>query len=389
MSLHELALILVALTVGGALLAWRTAPAITVALLSGLVGAVSTARVTWLDGPEGLPGEVALWFSLGLWVGAILGAAISRRSEFGKRPMARWAASVLLAAPFACVALTLSLQDACPLYVETGICDYMGNDLLGGWITGVVFFFAIDLLVITTPLWFAPGPSSGRAADGETARSECAGVGRLAIGFAWVVLAVAILAVAFTRHSELEAWRAAQSDAESFAPNLLAAPLREPVFGCPFAARGGGHLPGGGLDPERGQWLDGHAPRWLPDDFGLVDWLVAENGWYPDVGNAILSQSVGVWGDGGCRRVSLALFWGNPHAPRFGHLYTVVDEVGDWDIIAGPGCKRPPTADNSCLHYVAWSNEERGEGERVLGLRLQMAGIDRETGDRIALGIPV
>lgn len=391
MSLQELTWILGALAVAGALLAWRTAPAVAVALLSGLVGAIAAGRVSWTDGPEGIPGEVAFWFSLGLWVGAIFGAAISRRAEPGTRPMARWAVALLLTAPLACVALTLSLQDACPLYVQWGICDFMGTDVLGGWITGVVFIFAIDLLVLSVLLGFAPGPSRGRRMESEAARSRPASAGRIAMVCAWIGLAVAILVVAFTRPTELEAWRASQPDAESFAANLLApAPLGDPVFGCPSVESDGGHLPRGGLDPERGQWLDGHAPRWLPEDFGLVDWLVAEDGWDPGVGDAIYSQSVGVWADGGCRRVSLALFWGDPHAPRLDRLYSVVDEVGGWNVVAGPQCKRAATADGSCLHYLAWSHDERGEGRgRVLGLRLQMLGIDRDVGDRIALGIPV
>jgi hypothetical protein len=71
-------------------------------------------------------------------------------------------------------------------------------------------------------------------------------------------------------------------------------------------------------------------------------------------------------------------------------LYSVVDKVDGWNVVAGPQCKRAATADASCLHYLAWSHEERGEVRgRILGLRLQMSGIDRATGDRIALGIPV
>ena len=390
MSLQELTWILGALAVAGALLAWRTAPAVAVALLSGLVGAIAAGRVSWTDGPEGIPGEVAFWFSLGLWVGATLGRDLPARGAWhaadgplGRGPAAHRPARVCGAHPFPARRV--------PALREGGICDYMGTDVLGGWITGVVFIFAIDLLVLSVLLGFAPGPSRGRRMESEAARSRPASAGRIAMVCAWIGLAVAILVVAFTRPTELEAWRASQPDAESFAANLLApAPLGDPVFGCPSVESDGGHLPRGGLDPERGQWLDGHAPRWLPEDFGLVDWLVAEDGWDPGVGDAIYSQSVGVWADGGCRRVSLALFWGDPHAPRLDRLYSVVDEVGGWNVVAGPRCKRAATADGSCLHYLAWSHDERGEGRgRVLGLRLQMLGIDRDVGDRIALGIPV
>ncbi|MGZ8631587.1 MAG: hypothetical protein ACXWZF_11580 [Actinomycetota bacterium] len=389
MTLQELAWILVAATVGGALLAWRTAPAVTFALLSGLVGAIAACRVAWIYGPEGVPAEVASWFSVGLLVGAIFGTALTRRRERGTRPMSRWAVAVLLSAPFACVAFTFSLQDACPLYVQAGICDFMGADLMGGWITSVVFLFAIDLLVITVLLWFAPGPSKGRTAEGEAARPQPASSGRLVIAGAWIAVATTILVVAFTRPSELEAWRSAQPDAESFAPNLLDPVPEEPVGGCPPFGNDD-RLFRTGFDPERVQWLDGHVPRWLPDDFGLVDWVISEEDLDEDAGDWIESQSVGVWADRSCRRVSLVLFEANPDSPRLDRNYSVVDEVGDWAVMTGPKCKRSAIADDSCLQYFAWSYEERGErGGTVLGLQLHMQGIDRDVGDRIALGIPV
>ena len=388
MTLQMIATVLLALAAGGSLIAWRSAPAATVALLSGLVGAVAAYRVAGIDGPEGVPAVVAWWFSVGLLVGAIFGSAVTRRREHGVRPMARWAAlAVLLSAPFACVALTFSLQGACPLYGHGGLCDFGGADLGGGWITGVVFIFAIDLLMITVLLWFAPGRTRGRIVeDREQARPRPP---RIAIACAWIGLAIAIVVVAFTRPSELEAWRSAQPDAESFAPNLLAPapdPV-QPVIGCTSF---------GSADRlflaafERVEWLDAHAPRWLPADFGLVDWVISEEVYDRGEDETIKAQSAAVWADAGCRQVSLALFEANLNSPRLDRLYSVVDEVGDWEVVAGPGCERQAIADGSCLRYVAWSNEERGDGSgRVLGLHLQMLGIDRDVGDKIALGIPV
>ena len=390
MTLQTIATVLIALAAGGSLIAWRSAPAITVALLSGLVGAVAAYRVAGIDGPEGLPAVVAWWASVGIVVGAVFGAAVTRRRERGERPMAGWAGAVLLAAPFACVALTFSLQDACPLYGGAGLCDFMGTDVLGGWITGVVFFFGIDLLVITTLLWFAPGRIRRRTAGNE-GRARPQRVSRRGIVIAsGIAVAIAILVMAFTRPSELEAWRSAQPDAESFAPNLLAPapdPV-QPVIGCPgFVSRD--HLFAGAFDPERVQWLDGHAPRWLPADFGLVDWTISEEYWDEGWGETRQIQSDAVWADAGCRQVSLAVFEANPNIPRWDRFYTVVDEVGNWTVMAGPGCERRAIADGSCLRYVAWSNEREESGGGVLGLHLQMLGIGRDVGDRIALGIPV
>ena len=390
MTLQTIAMFLMALAASGSLIACRSAPAITVALLSGLVGAVAAYRVAGIDGPEGVPAVVAWWFSVGLLVGAIFGSAVTRRREHGMRPMARWTVAFLLSAPFVCVALTFSLQDACPLYSGAGLCDFMGADVLGGWITGVVFFFAIDLLVITTLLWFAPGRPLGRIVeDGGRARPQ--GVSRRGIVIATgMAVAIAILVMAFTRPSELEAWRSAQPDAESFAPNLLAPapdPV-QPVIGCPSFGRADG-LFAGAFDPDLVQWLDGHVPRWLPADFGLVDWTISEEYWDHGAGETRQAQSDAVWADAGCRRVSLGVFEANPDTPRLDRFYTVIDEVGDWAVVVGPGCERRAIADGSCLRYVAWSNEREESGGGVLGLHLQMLGIERDVGDRIALGIPV
>jgi hypothetical protein len=158
MSLEEIAWILVGATVVGALAAWRAAPAVTVALGCGLVGAVIAYDVAGTDGPSGVPSAVAFWFSVGLLLGAISGAALTRRRNLDSWSMARAAVVVLLLTPFACVALTFALQEACPLYVQQGLCDFEGTDQLGGWITFVVFLAGVDLLVIAGLLLFAPGP---------------------------------------------------------------------------------------------------------------------------------------------------------------------------------------------------------------------------------------
>ena len=181
----------------------------------------------------------------------------------------------------------------------------------------------------------------------------------------------------------LNRWMSAQPDAESFAPNLVAPAPAPAVRECPSVGpsvdvlvnHGFGRGPAGA--PGRLQWIEGHVPRWLPDGFGLVTW----DNW---------RVSLGVWADERCRWVQLVLFEGNPDSPRWDRFFSAVDEVGDWTVMAGRGCRRSAIADGSCLGYLAWSYEQQGEGEQeVLGLHLEMGGIDRDEGDRIALGIPV
>jgi hypothetical protein len=62
---------------------------------------------------------------------------------------------VLLIAPFAAGVLTVFLQTACPLYVtgkHTGFCNYQGEDLLGGWVSGVIVAFLCDAVFLAIVL---------------------------------------------------------------------------------------------------------------------------------------------------------------------------------------------------------------------------------------------
>jgi hypothetical protein len=64
---------------------------------------------------------------------------------------------VLATAPPAAAALTFLLQLACPLYVtgkRSGFCNYQDQDLLGGWVGGVVVAFLVDA-VFVAGLFFA------------------------------------------------------------------------------------------------------------------------------------------------------------------------------------------------------------------------------------------
>lgn len=199
------------------------------------------------------------------------------------------------------------------------------------------------------------------------------------------IVAMAIVVSAGMRFSSflplerayLTGWRMGPTDAENFAPNLLlVVPAAQscPTH-LPAVLRADGFGRGGAGAAGRLQWLEGHVPRWLPDGFGLVSW----DNW---------RLSIGEWRDESCRQIRLVLFEGSPDSPRWDR-YPVVDQIGDWAVIAAP-CAGRRNSEASCLWYLAWSPEERGAGEgEILGLHLQMLGIDRVAGDRIALGIPV
>ncbi|MEO8476768.1 MAG: hypothetical protein ABI572_06915 [Actinomycetota bacterium] len=160
MTLRIIVQVLAVLVVLGALVAWRSAPAVTVALVVGLAAAVVTYVVVRADGPRGVPAAAAEGFSVGIVVGGLLGLALTRRRARGTWPMRRDALWLLVATPFAAAALLLSVQEACPLYVTrgAGLC-YYDVDLMGGWAAGVAFLFVVDMGILAGLLWLAPGPS--------------------------------------------------------------------------------------------------------------------------------------------------------------------------------------------------------------------------------------
>ena len=164
----------------------------------------------------------------------------------------------------------------------------------------------------------------------------------------------------------LDVWRSDQPEAASFAQNLLIPASRV----CPVA----------GLDPairypssDSSTWLDGHVPRWLPDDFGILSWD--------------RNPSVGTWTNAGCGLVRLTLE-DHKWVPRRDLLDRAkVDRIGSW-FVWELDCRPGSTAeDGPCLVYRAGSGE--GAVGEVVSPHLLMRGIDRDVGDRIALGIPV
>ena len=117
-------------------------------------------------------------------------------------------------------------------------------------------------------------------------------------------------------------------------------------------------------------------PRWLPRGFGLLAWGLPPGG------------AAGLWTDARCRLIMLVVFEGNPK-DRLWTRFHAADRVGDWAVTVGE-CVAGHTADAPCLEYMAWNPAVPGEADdEILGLHLVMLGIDRDVGDRIALGIPV
>ena len=189
------------------------------------------------------------------------------------------------------------------------------------------------------------------------------------------IVAIVILVLAGMQFSSLLpldrawliAWRADQAEAETFAPNLLASAPQECAVPTDVVDNDDSL---GRSERARPPWLEGHVPRWLPNGFGLLTWSLPPGG------------TAGVWTDDRCRQIELVIFEGNPGSP-------VADRVGDWAVLAKP-CASDHAAEVLCLEYLAWSPGVPGEGEgEVLSLRLRMRGLERNEGDRIALGIPV
>jgi uncharacterized membrane protein YeaQ/YmgE (transglycosylase-associated protein family) len=127
----------------------RRAPAITVALIGSVVGALAVF-VLKSESPSGVPFACAMGATAGLVFGGLPGSLFVPRPAQARH--LRWVAlAVIVAAPFLGAALTLLLQRACPLYMNgpgSGYCNYGHLDLLGGWITGVVAVFILDAVIV-------------------------------------------------------------------------------------------------------------------------------------------------------------------------------------------------------------------------------------------------
>jgi hypothetical protein len=106
---------------------------------------------------------------------------------------------------------------------------------------------------------------------------------------------------------------------------------------------------------------NGRGPTWLPKGFGLAQtWSDHAD-----------------WSDGTCREVTMSVYRGTQAPPR-----DVLGSVGDWLVVvdARGSCGNAILGPGRCLDYVAPTRDG-------LTFGLQMMGIGRPVGDRIALSI--
>jgi hypothetical protein len=141
--------------IGLAVVFIRRAPAMSVALVGSIVGAIVGFLVGNADGPAEVPAYTAVGASVGLFAFGVLALpTMPARGPSRSLTHATWL--VLLAAPFAAAALTFLLQGACPLYISgkgSGFCNYQGEDLLGGWVSGVIVAFLVDAAFVAVSLF--------------------------------------------------------------------------------------------------------------------------------------------------------------------------------------------------------------------------------------------
>jgi hypothetical protein len=126
----------------------RRAPAVSLAVFGSVLGAVAGFLVGNADGPPEVPAYTAVGASVGLLANGVVGLLITSARP-PSRPLRRAALLTVIAAPFAAGALTLLVQAACPLYVNgrgSGFCNFQEQDLMGGWVSGVIVAFLFDAL---------------------------------------------------------------------------------------------------------------------------------------------------------------------------------------------------------------------------------------------------
>jgi hypothetical protein len=164
-ALAAIVIVLSAVCLGLAVVVRTTAPAVSLALMGLLAGGIAGFLAENADGPKSVPMTVAASAAAGVGIVGLVGL-IAARGRPPARGTRRAALLVLLATPFAGAALTFALQAACPLYVNgrrSGYCNFMQDDLLGGWVSGVVFLFVAAELWLALMLFIASVQATDRA----------------------------------------------------------------------------------------------------------------------------------------------------------------------------------------------------------------------------------
>jgi hypothetical protein len=129
----------------------RRSPAGGLALLGAAAGGVLGYIVNAGPSLRDVPYGVALWASGGLVVGGVIGLLFRGRGPAESlRSAASW---ILLLGLVAAGMIAWLLLEACPLYITrgAGVCYYK-NDVLGGWVSAVVFLFVLDVIAVAALL---------------------------------------------------------------------------------------------------------------------------------------------------------------------------------------------------------------------------------------------
>ena len=128
--------------------AWaiRRAPAVALALVGAVVGAVVAFLARSSHVEAGVPVATAWGASVGVAANGLAGLFVTSTAAT-PRHLRRAAAVVLVMTPIATALFTWALRSTCPLYWHgkgSGYCNYRKQDLLGGWSSEVLALFFLD-----------------------------------------------------------------------------------------------------------------------------------------------------------------------------------------------------------------------------------------------------
>lgn len=174
-ELSTIAVVVGLACVVGALWARTRAPAVTIALGTGVVTGVVTVWIASVDSPRGVP-LVALVSASGAMVtSGFISLWLLPKGGSGRslRAAALW---TVVAAPLVGLGALVSIQHACPLYVTkgAGACYYQ-HDVLGGWSAAAAVVIALDTAFIAVLLmvsaWRTDRADSARPVIGESLRA--------------------------------------------------------------------------------------------------------------------------------------------------------------------------------------------------------------------------